>query len=146
LLPQGLFVLKEIAMRIIRPILVGSFLLIATLPYGRARAAPPDAGKQTAVNADSPGRRDTYIQKSEEELDDWQAKLLRFDEEIKARAQKDGSATWSDLLAALDKAEAGAYRLQTVAADGLEDAKVSYEKSTSELADTWEKARSEDRR
>jgi hypothetical protein len=35
--------------------------------------------------------------------------------------------------------------LQTVAADGLEDAKVSYEKATSELADEWQKVRPEDR-
>ncbi len=131
-------------MRMTTPILLGSFLLIGTLPSGHAQRA--DAGNQTAVNAGSPGPRDKYIQKSEEDLDEWQAKLLRFDEETKARAQKDEAATWSGLLAALDKAEAGAYRLQTVAADGLEDAKVSYEKATSELADTWEKARSGDRR
>ena len=50
--------------------------------------------------------------------------------------------TW---LAALDKAEAEASKLQTVAADGLEDAKVSYDKATTELSDAWGKVRPEDR-
>jgi hypothetical protein len=89
--------------------------------------------------------RDRYIQKSEAELDEWQAKLVQFDEETKARAQQVGAAARADLMAALDKAEAGAWKMQTVAADGLENAKVSYEKATSELADTWEKMRPEER-
>nr|WP_294514738.1 hypothetical protein [uncultured Rhodopila sp.] len=128
-----------------------AILLALSLPIGieasaRAQPVPPDVGTHMAVNADSPGRRDLYIQKSEEELDDWQAKLLRFDEETHARMQKNRSASLAGLLAALDKAEAGAYKLQTISADGLEDAKISYEKATSELADAWGKVRPEDHR
>jgi hypothetical protein len=145
-MPQGPIVSKEIAMRIATFILLGLLLPIGVAPVARAQPVPPDGGTQTAANAAVPGQRDTYIRKSEEELDDWQARLLRFDEETKAAARKDAASSWADLLAALDGAEAGAYKLQTVAADGLDDAKASYEKAISELADTWEKARPDDRR
>jgi hypothetical protein len=145
-MPQGPIVLKEIAMRIATSILLGLLLPIGAVPFACAQPVPPDGGTQTAANAGLRGPRDTYIQKSEEELDDWQARLLRFDAETKAGARKDGAASWADLMAALDGAEAGAYKLQTVTADGLDDAKASYEKAISELADTWEKARPDDRR
>ena len=133
-------------MRIATSILFVLLLPIGVAPFASAQPAPPDGGTQTAVRAAGHGPRDTYIQKSEEELDDWQARLLRFDQETKAAARKDGASSWADLMAALDGAEAGAYKLQTVAADGLDDAKASYEKAISALADTWDKARSEHRR
>jgi hypothetical protein len=142
---RKLFVSKEIAMHITKPILLGAFLLIGPLADAGAQPAPPDADTRPAVNTGSAGLRDRYIQKSEAELDEWQAKLVQFDEETKARAQQVGAAARADLMAALDKAEAGAWKMQTVAADGLENAKVSYEKATSELADTWEKMRPEER-
>jgi hypothetical protein len=144
-MPRASFVSKEIAMRITTPILLATFVMIGAPPAG-AQPVPADVGTRTAVDAASSGRRDTYLLKSEEELDEWQVKLLRFDEESRARAQKDGAASRAVLLSALDKAEAGAYKLQTVAADGLEDAKVSYEKAVGELADAWGKVRLEDRR
>jgi small-conductance mechanosensitive channel len=125
--------------------LLGAFMLIGLVPEACAQSASPDADAQSASRKNSTSQRDTYILKSQVELDDWQARLVRFEEETNARMRKDGVATWTELLAALDKAEAGAYKLQTVAADGLEDAKVSYEKATSELADEWQKVRPEDR-
>jgi small-conductance mechanosensitive channel len=133
-------------MRITTPILLGAFMLIGLLPHAGAQPLPANVGTRTAAGAASPGQRDTYIRKSEEELDEWQAKLFRFDEATNARAHKDVAASWTELLADLEKAEAGAYKLQTVARDGLEDAKVSYEKATSELADAWGRVRPEDRR
>ena len=127
-------------MRIASTVLLGAFMLIGALPGAGAQPAPADK-----ASPDSSGQRDKYIQKSDKEMAQWQAKLSRFDAETGARAQNDGAATRADLAAALDKAEAEASKLQTVAADGLEDAKVSYDKATTELSDAWGKVRPEDR-
>jgi hypothetical protein len=145
LMALKLLVSREIAMHITKPILLGAFLLSGPLPDAGAQTAPPDTDTRPALNTASASLRDGYIQKSEAELDDWQAKLVQFDDETKARVQQDAAAARADLMAAMDKAETGAWKMQTVAADGLENAKISYEKATSELADTWEKMQPDDR-
>jgi hypothetical protein len=116
-------------------------MLFCLSPASLAQPAPPDT--QIAVLA--AGQRDTYIVKSEAELDEWQVKLLRFCDESKAQARADTAATRNELLTALEKAEAGASRLQTAGAESWDDATISYEKATSELEVAWDKARADRR-
>ncbi len=104
------------------------------------------AASNTEVAAPHTSGRDTYMMNSEAELDEWQVKLLRFCDEAKAQARQDSVAAEADLLAALDKAEAGAFRLQTVGAQDWEDARILYEKATSELAVTYDRVQPGDHR
>ncbi len=133
-------------MRIATLILFGSFMLIGFTPKTVSQTTEPGAEIQPAATASPRSQRDIYILESEADLDLWQAKLLQIDEETDALMRKDGATCWADVLAAMDKAEAGAYKLQIVTAEGLGNARVSYEKAISDLANTWEKARPEDRR
>nr|WP_294522899.1 hypothetical protein [uncultured Rhodopila sp.] len=121
--------------------MLGAAALVWLSPAVLAQPATPD----TPIAAPAASQRDTYIVRSEAELDDWQAKLLRFCEEAKVQARSDRAATKADLLAALDKAEAGAFRLQTAGAESWDDARMSYERATGDLEVAWDKARADHR-
>ena len=133
---------KGIPVRIGGAALTAAAMLFCLTPSSAAQPAAPD----THVAAAPTSQRDTYMLNSETELDGWQVKLLRFCDEAKLHARKDKVETEADLLAALDKAEARASRLQTVGAEGWDDARISYEKATSELGAAWDKVQPGDRR
>ncbi len=117
--------------------------LLFCLPAAElAQPAPPD----THIAVSAADQRDTYIVKSEEELDEWQVKLLRFCDEAKLQARADTAVTKDRLLTALEKAEAGASRLQTAGAENWDEARVSYERATSDLAVAWDKVQAGDHR
>jgi hypothetical protein len=133
--------MNEFAMRTTTALLTAAALLVCLSPALLAQPVPPN----THIVVLAAGQRDTFMMKSEAELDEWQIKLLRFCDEAKVQARAGTAETKADLLAALDKAEAGAFRLQTVGAENWDDATISYERATSELAVAWDKARADRR-
>jgi hypothetical protein len=123
-------------------LLTAAALLCGLPPAPLAQPAPA----ATPVALSAAGQRDIYMMKSEEELDEWQARLLRFCEEAKLQARADTGAIRNELLTALEKAEARASRLQTAGAERWDDARIAYEQATSELAVTWDKVQAGDHR
>nr|WP_294507909.1 hypothetical protein [uncultured Rhodopila sp.] len=116
-------------------------MLFCLSPAALAQPAPPD----THIAVLAAGQRESYIVKSEAELEEWQVRLLRFCDEAKAQARADTAATRNELLTALEKAEAGASRLQSAGAESWDDARTSYEKATSELEVAWGKVQADRR-
>ena len=98
---------------------------------------------QLAVGGDSTGDRDTYIQKTRDEMQEWQRKLHDFSEKAKAKAQAAGSAAEIDLNKAWTRAEAEARKLPTAGAEGWKSAKTSFEKASRELANAWDNIRAQ---
>jgi len=111
----------------------------STLALGSGAPVRLAAGSN-ATTAD----RDTYTQQARDKMPEWQRKLHDFSEKAKTKGQEAGNAAGNDLNAAWAKTQAEAHKLQTATAEGWESAKASYEKASRELADTWDKIRSQD--
>jgi hypothetical protein len=119
-------------------ILIGSFILISTVPEAVAQVAS-DSHVQVVAAGDSNADREGYAQNARNEMQVWRGKLDQFDERAKARGQQVGSAAENELNVAWTQTAAGAKKLQSIGADGWEEAKISYEKASSHLADTWDR-------
>jgi hypothetical protein len=74
-------------------------------------------------------------------MQDWQRKLHDFGEKAAANGHAAADAAENDLNAAWIAADADARKLQTATAEGWEDAKISFEKASRDLADAWDKIR-----
>jgi hypothetical protein len=126
------------------PILIGSLFLVSTVPEAVAQVAS-DNHVQVVATGDSNADRDGYAQNARNEMQVWRKQLDQFDEKAKARGQKAGSAAENELQAAWTETAAGAQKLQSVGADGWEEAKMSYEKASSHLAEAWDRIRPADK-
>jgi hypothetical protein len=114
-------------MRILIPsIVLGPLMLVGALPVAADQPAAFATQIQLAAGNDATGDRDTYSQKARDDMQEWQRKLHDFG----TRTQAEGR-----------KAEATANKLQTAGEDGWENAKTSYEKASSDLANSWDKVR-----
>jgi hypothetical protein len=127
-------------------VLVSSIVIGLLLPIGAQLASADQSidshtSIQLAAAGDSTGNRDTYIQKAQEKMQEWQRKLYDFSEKAKADGRAAGSAAKVDLNRAWIRAEAEARKLPIVGAEGWESAKTSFEKASRELASAWGKIR-----
>jgi hypothetical protein len=124
-------------------IVLGPLMLIGS-PVGAAdQSSPSGAPIQSAATSDSAASRDTYVQKAREDLQEWQQKLHDFSEKAQAKAQKDGDEAEKGLNAAWAKTEAEGHKLQDATGEGWENAKISYENASRELAHAWDKVRAQ---
>jgi hypothetical protein len=78
-------------------------------------------------------------------MQEWQQKLHHFGERAKVKALKEGNAAENELNAAWTKTETEAHKLQTAGTEGWDDAKISYEHASHELANAWDRIRPEDK-
>jgi len=123
-------------------ILIGALPALAGQPVS---LSPSNAPVRLAADTASTTDRDTYIQRAKDELQEWQRKMHDFGEQAKAKGQTASDSTGSELNEAWDKTEAASHRLQTASADGWESAKISFEKASHNLADTWHKVHPEEK-
>jgi hypothetical protein len=123
---------------------VGSLILIGMLAVAvsqPALASGSDVSIRLAAANDPATDKDTYSQKAQDEMREWQRKLHDFSVKTKAEGQEAGNAADNDLNQAWRKAEAASRDLQAAGADGWESAKTSYERASHDLANTWNKVR-----
>jgi hypothetical protein len=129
-------------------IIIGSFILIGTLPAGAGQSAlvlPSGAPIRLAASGDSSADRDTYAQKARDEIQEWQRKIHAFSKKAAAKGEEAGYVAENDLNKAWAKTEAASRKLQTASTEGWESAKTSYEKASRELAVAWDKIRPQDK-
>lgn len=132
---------QEAAMRIrTAAVVIGPLMLIGALPAAAGGSISSDASTQLAAGTDSPSDRETYTQKAQDEMQDWQRKLHDFSANAADKGQEAGNAAEKDLNEAWTRTEAASRQLQTVGDEGWEQAKASYEKSSRDLAEAWHKA------
>jgi hypothetical protein len=127
-------------------IIIGPLMLIGALPAAGQSLPPIGSGTPIRlVDDSSTADRDSFTQKAQADMQDWQKKLHDFGEQAEAKGQEAGSAAQSGLNDAWIKAKAASHKLQTVGAEGWQGAKTSYEKATQNLADAWHKVHSDDK-
>ena len=93
----------------------------------------------------STGDRDTYLQNTRAEMQQWQQTLHDFSENATAGGRAAGRAARVNLNRAWVRAEAEARALPTVSADAWESAKISFETASRELASAWDKVRPQEK-
>jgi len=128
-------------------IVIGSLTLIGALP-ATAQSAPAvgsDAPARSATTGDTTADRESYTRKAQDDMQDWQRKLHDFGEKAAANGHAAADAAQNDLNAAWIAADADARQLQTATAEGWEDAKISFENASRELAADWDKIRPQDK-
>jgi hypothetical protein len=128
-------------------IVIGPLVLIGALPAAgqSTLALGSDAPVQLAAGADSTADRDTYTQQARDEMQEWQRKLHDFSEKAEAKGKEAGNAVENDLNKAWTKAQAASSKLQTVGAEGWENARTSFEEASHELAEAWRKIHPEEK-
>jgi hypothetical protein len=127
---------------LIASVVIGPLMLIGALPAAAGPSAlPPDSGGSVRMAAagDATADKDSYTQKAQDQMQEWQRKLHDFSVKAEAKGKEASAAAKNDLNQAWTKAEAASRKLQTVGAEGWESAKVSYEKASRELTDAWDK-------
>lgn len=127
---------------LIAAIVIGPLMLIGALPAVAGQSTHvlgSGAQIRLAANGGSTADRDTYIQKAQNEMQEWQRKLQDFSAKAAAKGQQAGDAAEHDLNRAWTKADAASRELQTVGAEGWKSAKTSFETASRELAETWDR-------
>jgi hypothetical protein len=133
---------KKVAMKFLTwSIVVGQLTLIGVLPAAAVPPVSPDPQSQSAADSDTTTGRATYTQHARGDMQEWQHKLHGFGVAAKAKGREAGDAAGNDLKAAWSKTQQESRNLQTASAEGWASAKASYEKSTHELADAWDRNR-----
>jgi hypothetical protein len=128
----------------IASIVIGPLMLIGALP-AVGQSSSSATALPLATSGDSTANRDAYGQKARDDMRDWQEKLHDFGEKAQAEGHSDAIAAEHRLNEALTKTAAEAHKVQTASAVDWESAKSSYEKASRELADAWDKIRTEDK-
>jgi len=129
-------------------IVIGSFMLIGALPAAAGQSTPAlgsTAPIRLAAASDSTRDRDTYTQKARDEMQEWQRKLINFNEKVEAKGKEASTAAEKDLQKAWIKADTASHELQTVGAEGWKSAKMTFETAFRKLAGAWDKVRPEDK-
>jgi len=126
-------------------IVIGPIMLVGALSAAAGPSIAADAPVRQAAGNDSTADRDTYAQRARDQMQEWQKKLHEFDERAETKGQKAGNAADNDLHAAWNRVEEAGHKLQTASAEGWESAKVSFEKASHDLAETWDKVRGQDK-
>ncbi len=126
---------------LVASIVLGPLMLIGTLPAFADQSNASSKQIPMATGSHSTADRDTYTQKAQGDMQDWQQKLRAFTATAKANGEKAGNAAEHELDTAWSKTKVQARKLQTAGAEGWESAKASYEKASHELAEAWDKNR-----
>ena len=126
-------------------LVVGSFVLMGVPPIAAGQSVASGAPIGLAADSDSTADRDSYTRKARDEMQEWRQKLHDFGEKAEAKGRASSVAAKHDLNEAWTKTEAEADKLQSASAADWESAKISYEKTSRDLADAWDKIRSEDK-
>jgi hypothetical protein len=133
---------------IVTSVIVGPLMLIGSLPAaaGQSTLLPVSPSLvQLASSGEPTADRESFIQSAREKTAEWQQKL----QDLKTKADANGNAaansTEDDLHKAWIKVEAASRQLQTVSAEGWNQAKIDFDKASHDLAQTWHKIHPEEK-
>ncbi len=113
----------------------GALLLITALPAAGQPVSLHAPGAPTQFASEEPffAKKDAYMQRSKDEMRDWQKKLHDF-----GAKGRDGGA--AGLRKAWSKAELESHKLDAARAEGWESARRSFEEAAQNLKDAWHDA------
>jgi hypothetical protein len=83
----------------------------------------------------------TYLEKARTDLQDWRRQLDAFDARVETEGQADGRAAADRLNLAWARTQTEAAKLQAAGADGWERAKASFEDTSREFTESFDKVR-----
>jgi hypothetical protein len=132
-------------MSIITALIVGAPVLVAGLPI-----APHPVSSQITnaplrrVDDTFAARKDAYLQKSRQEMDEWRSKIHIASERAEAKGHEASARAQAHLNRAWSATERNWQMLQTESAEGWDRTKGAYERSTAELRAQWHKIHPED--
>jgi hypothetical protein len=84
-------------------------------------------------------KKDDYVQRSRDEMREWQTKLADAGETVSTRGGEAGAAGMNGLRKAWARAEAESRKLELASADGWDRAMSSFEKASRNLKDAWQR-------
>jgi len=125
---------------------IGTLLLITALPVAGQTISQraPGAPTQLTAAGEFSAKKDEYVQRSRNEMREWQRKMQNFSRKADAKAHEAGAAGMSRLREAWAKTQAESRVLESTSADGWQSAKNSFEKASRNLKDAWHKIHPED--
>jgi Skp family chaperone for outer membrane proteins len=100
---------------------------------------------QLAAGGSSAADRDTYSQKAQDEVREWQRKLHDLGDKAEAKGKEADNAAESDLDGAWTRTQAESRKLQAAGAEDWENTKASFEKASHDLAEAWHKIHPDDK-
>jgi len=124
-------------------IIIGPLMLFGALPAAMGQSAPTDKPTQSTAGSDRTTDRDTYTQKAQDTVQEWQQKLHDFNETAKAKGQTAGKAATDGLNTAWTNTQDAAHKLKSASAATWDSAKTGFEKASHDLSDAWDKIRSQ---
>jgi hypothetical protein len=139
---------RKFSMRfLVATILLGPLIFISTLPTSAQPAPSSDRGAtvQWVADSNSSTDRDTYLGDARRKTAEWQQKMDELNRKADANGQAAAVAVEGDVNQAWDKVKVASHRLETVGAEGWEEAKTSFEKASHELAAAWHKRHPEEK-
>ncbi len=131
-------------MRILATAIAIAPLLLGVLPAG-AQPASSDTSAPAAAGSQSSSDHSAYLQKAQEEMQEWGQKLHDVGADAAAKGREGGTAAEHELSVAWTKTKAASRKLGTASADGWDSAKATFETASQHLADTWHKVHPEDK-
>jgi Skp family chaperone for outer membrane proteins len=128
-------------MRLLAPTAIAAALLATgALPTAAATVPPPRAAALHVTRvADAASDRDSFTQKAEAEMHDWQRKLDEAARSAKAKGEEGSDAASRALDHAWAKTKEASHQLETASADGWDSAKAKFEQASHDLAAQWHK-------
>jgi hypothetical protein len=126
--------------------LTGTVVLVLLIPLAAVgQTNPVDSSVAPATSTAAVSDRTIYTQKAQRDAAVWQQKLQSFSAAAHADGRQDLSAAETDLSAAWAKSETQRHKLETAGEADWVSAKAEYEVASRELANAWDRYRSEAR-
>jgi hypothetical protein len=102
------------------------------------------AAIQLVADSDVGTKKDDYLQRARNEMQEWRQKWDRMGEKAEAKGHEAKAETKEQLNAAWAETKEKWNKLQGASGDAWDDAKRSYEKASAEFKEKWHKVHPED--
>jgi hypothetical protein len=136
-------------MKVLAVLIVGGPLMaMSGLPAAASHLAPVPVNErllQVADNDDFATRKDAYLQKTRNEMTEWRKKMDAAGEGAEAEGHEASADMKEHLKRTWSATERGWRKLETESAEGWDNTKTAYERSTAELRVQWHKIHPEDK-
>lgn len=121
-------------------IVLGPLLIIgAPTTASQSGLSFSGASVRLAAAGDLTVDRETYIQKTRDEMLEWKRKLHAFEEKVHTEADQAHTTAGDDLNKAWAEAEAASLRLETAGSEDWEATKASFRRASNRLDLAWRK-------
>ncbi len=114
-----------------------ALLMLGFSQAGAQTVAPAIQGASTANPVAVPSGRETFAQRAEIEMKEWDLRFHDFSNRAQAEDEAAGSTSDRDLHAAWTDTREAAHKLRTATAHGWQKAKAYYERKAQDLQGAW---------